>query len=65
LSFLALGIALVDASLHYRRELRMLGEPRYIYETTRSSGIVVAVVLAAIGALAFIGILLQALLRAH
>lgn len=66
LSFMALGIyALVDASLHYRRELRMLGQPRYVYATTRSSGIVVAGILAAIGALAFIGILVQALPRAH
>lgn len=64
LSFMALGIyALVDASLHYRRELQMLNEPRYTYESRRSSGIVVAVILAIIGALGFIGILVQAVLR--
>jgi putative membrane protein len=63
LSFMALGIyALVDASLHYRGELRMLDEPHYKYENRRSSGLVVALILAVIGALAFIGILLQALL---
>ena len=64
LSFMALGIyALVDASIHYKRELQTLEKPRYTYERRRSSGIVVAVILAAIGALGFIGILVQAVLR--
>lgn len=62
LAFMALGIyALVEASLHYRGELRMLDEPRYKYEKRRSSALVVAFLLAIIGALAFFGILAQAL----
>lgn len=66
LSFMALGIyALVEASLRYRREIRMLNEPHYTYEDRRSAGIVVALILAIIGALGFIGILVQALLRAR
>jgi putative membrane protein len=64
LSFMALGIyAIVDASVRYRREIEMLNVPRYMYEERRSSGIVVAIILAVIGALGFVGILVQALLQ--
>jgi putative membrane protein len=64
LAFMALGTyALVDASFHYRRDLRTLNESRYTYEERRSSPIIVAVILAAIGGLGFVAILVQALLR--
>jgi len=64
LAFMALGVyALVDSTLHYRRELQMLDAPRYTYQKRRSSEIVVAVILSVIGALGFVGILTQALLQ--
>ena len=64
LAFMALGIyALVDSTLHYRREIEMLDAPRYTYEKRRSSEVVVAVILSVIGALGFLGILLQALVQ--
>jgi putative membrane protein len=64
LSFMALGIyALLSAAIHYRREIRMLDAAQYRYQDRRSTGILVATILAAIGALGFIGILVQAVLR--
>ncbi len=62
LSFMALGVyAVWSASIAYRRELRMLAEGRYRYDPRRSYTLHVAVVLAIVGAVGFIGILVQTL----
>lgn len=63
LAFMALGIyAVVSATSSYRRELQMLAQSRYTYEARRPFALTVAIVLAIIGAAAFIGILAQALI---
>jgi putative membrane protein len=63
LSFMALGIyAVASATSAYRRELHMLAQSRYTYEARRPFALTVAIVLAIIGAAAFIGILAQALI---
>jgi len=62
LAFMALGIfAILSASATYRRELRLLSQQRYTYEERRPYALIVAFVLAVIGAIGFVGILIQAL----
>jgi putative membrane protein len=62
LSFMALGIfAIVSAAATYRRELQQLARQRYTYEVRRPYALIVALVLAAIGAIGFGGILVQVL----
>lgn len=64
LSFMALGIYAVCSACHeYRRELQMLAQSNYRYNPRKSQTLLVAIVLAAVGAFAFVGILLQALLH--
>jgi len=66
LSFMALGVfAIVSASTDYRRQMRLLSEPRYVYVTRPSTSAIVAIVLALIGAAAFVGIFLQATLNSN
>ena len=66
LSFMALGVfAIVSASSDYRRQLRLLAEPRYMYASRPSTSAIVAVVLAVIGAAAFIGIFIQTMFGSH
>jgi putative membrane protein len=65
MAFMALGIyGLAAASRDYRSELQMLAKPRYVYEKRSSSGMIVAIVLAIVGALALIGVLVQEVLEA-
>jgi putative membrane protein len=66
LSVMALGMyAIGSASFDYRRELQLLAQPRYVYVPRKSSALTVAVVLAVVGAVGFIGILVQTLLGSH
>lgn len=61
LSFMALGVySVVGATSEYRRELTLLAQARYSYQERRPLALSVAVVLALIGAVGFIGILVQA-----
>jgi inner membrane protein YidH len=61
LSFMALGIYAVAAAMYsYRRELKLLAQSRYTYEERRPFALSVAALLAVIGAVGFIGILIQA-----
>lgn len=62
LSFMALGtFAILSASAGYRRELQLLARQRYTYEVRRPYALIVALVLAVIGAITFVGILIQSL----
>lgn len=62
LSFIALGIyGIIFASRDYRRELRSLLEARYEYRAQTSHTLIVAAILAVVGAVAFVGILVQVL----
>ena len=61
LSFMALGVySVVGATSEYRRELPLFAQARYSYHERRPLALSVAVVLALIGAVVFIGILVQA-----
>jgi putative membrane protein len=60
LSFMVIGIyAITSASFDYRRALHKLEKGRYTYVPRASSALIVAVVLAVVGAAAFIGVLVQ------
>jgi putative membrane protein len=62
LSLMALGVyGLIAASLSYRQELRWLAEGRYEYQTRTSHTLIVAGILSVIGAVAFIGVVIQLL----
>lgn len=63
LAFIALGIyGIIAASLDYRAQLRALMGSRYEYKDRRSYTLTIAVVLAIVGGIAFVGLLLEAVL---
>ena len=64
LSFIALGIyGLIAATRDYRREIRSLFEERYLFTPQRSPALIVATILAGVGAVAFIGVIVQLIAR--
>lgn len=65
LSFVALGtFAMLCAALDHRHQLRRIQRNDLIYVSRRSPSFVVAIVLAVLGSVAFLGILLSPLLNA-
>ena len=64
LSFIALGIyGLIAASRRYRSEIRSLEQGRYAFTPHTSPALIVAVILAVVGAVAFLGLLLRLMPR--
>lgn len=64
LAFIALGVyGIVAASRDYREQLRALSEARYEYRSRPSHTLTIAVILAIVGGIAFVGVLLQAMFR--
>jgi putative membrane protein len=63
LAFIAVGLyAIVSAAIEHRRELRRIQRDDYFYLSRRSSALVVASSLIAIGGVAFVAILISTLL---
>ena len=66
LSFIALGVyGLIAASRDYRREVRSLERGGYEFKSEFPHALIVASILAAVGAIAFFGLLAQLIARAH
>jgi putative membrane protein len=63
LSFIALGtFALLSAALDHKHQLRRIQRNDLVYRSRRSPALVVAYILAGLGAIAFVGILISPLL---
>ena len=60
LSFITLGTsAMIAAALEHRNQLQQIQREGYVYKPRRSLSIIVAISLIIIGALAFVGIMIQ------